>query len=200
MSQAKVLNEKELRKVLLYVSAHKHASRNKAMLLMTHLSGMRVGEVAAVTISDVLNTDGSIKDEIYLAADQTKGSKGRTVLLPKRLQDEIHHFLSVRFRLKELAAINYTDTSRALFNTQKEPIRGFSANTLSQYFHYLYKKSGIDGASSHSGRRGFITSLANRGVNVRVLMALAGHSNLSTTQRYIELNPAMMRTAVEMMA
>jgi integrase/recombinase XerD len=200
MSQAKVLNEKELRKVLLYVSAHKHASRNKAMLLMTHLSGMRVGEVAAVTISDVLNTDGSIKDEIYLAADQTKGSKGRTVLLPKRLQEELHHFLSIRFRLKELAAINYTDTNRALFNTQKEPIRGFSANTLSQYFHYLYKASGIDGASSHSGRRGFITALANKGVNVRVLMALAGHSNLSTTQRYIELNPSMLRSAVEMMA
>ena len=199
MSQAKVLSERELRKVLLYVASHKHASRNKAMLLMTHLAGMRVGEVAAVTIGDVLNTDGSIKDEIYLAADQTKGSKGRTVLLPKKLQEEIHHFLSVRFRLKELAAIHYTDTTRALFNTQKEPIRGFSANTLSQYFHYLYKEAGIDGASSHSGRRGFITSLANKGVNVRVLMALAGHLNLSTTQRYIELNPGMMRTAVEMM-
>ena len=199
MSQAKVLNERELRKVLLYVASHKHASRNKAMLLMTHLSGMRVGEVAAVTIGDVLNTDGSIKDEIYLAADQTKGSKGRTVLLPKRLQDEIQHFLSVRFRLKDLAVVNYTDTSRALFNTQKEPIRGFSANTLSQYFHYLYKASGVDGASSHSGRRGFITALANKGVNVRVLMALAGHSNLSTTQRYIELNPSMMRSAIELM-
>ena len=95
---------------------------------------------------------------------------------------------------------NYTDTNRALFNTQKEPIRGFSANTLSQYFHYLYKASGIDGASSHSGRRGFISTLANKGVHVRVLMALAGHSNLSTTQRYIELNPSMMRSAVEMMA
>ena len=127
MSQAKVLSERELRKVLLYVANHKHASRNKAMLLMTHLSGMRVGEVAAVSIGDVLNSDGSIKDEIYLAADQTKGNKGRTVLLPKKLQEEIHHFLSVRFRLKELAAINYTNTSRALFNTQKEPIRGFSA-------------------------------------------------------------------------
>ena len=200
MSQAKVLSERELRRVLLYVASHKHGSRNKAMLLCTHLAGMRVGEVAALNIGDVLNTDGSIKDEVYLAADQTKGSKGRTVLFPKKLQEEIHNFLSVRFRLKELAAIYYTDTSRALFNTQKEPIRGFSPNTLSQYFHHLYREAGIDGASSHSGRRGFITSLANKGVNVRVLMALAGHSNLSTTQRYIELNPSMMRTAVEMIA
>ncbi len=200
MSQAKVLNEKEMRKVLLYVASHKHASRNKAMLLCTHLSGMRVGEVAALKICDVLNTDGSIKDEVRLSADQTKGSSPRTVLLPQRLQEEIHHFLSVRFRLKDLAAIYYTDTSRALFNTQKEPIRGFTANTLSQAFHYLYKAAGVEGASSHSGRRGFITSLANKGVSVRVLMALASHKNLSTTQRYIELNPSMMRTAVEMIA
>lgn len=199
MSQAKVINKNELRKVLLYVASHKHASRNKAMLLMTHLSGMRVGEVAALTIHDVLNEDGSIKDEIYLDADQTKGNKGRTVLLPKRLQEELQHFLCVRFRLKDLAVINYANTARALFNTQKEPIRGFTANTLSQYFHYLYKKSGITGASSHSGRRGFITSLATQGISVRVLMALAGHANIATTQRYIELNPAMMRTAVELM-
>ncbi|MEI8130770.1 MAG: site-specific integrase [bacterium] len=199
MSQAKVLNEKEMRKVLLYVANHKHASRNKAMLLCTHLSGMRVGEVAALKISDVLNTDGSIKDEVRLSVDQTKGSSPRTVLLPQRLQEEIHHYLSVRFRLKSLAAIYYTDTDRALFNTQKEPIRGFTSSTLSQYFHYLYKNAGVEGASSHSGRRGFITSLANKGVSVRVLMALAAHKNLSTTQRYIELNPSMMRSAVEMM-
>jgi integrase/recombinase XerD len=83
--------------------------------------------------------------------------------------------------------------------TQKEPIRGFSANTLAQYFHYLYKKAGIAGASSHSGRRGFITSLANRGVSVRVLMELAGHSSLNVTQRYIETNPQLLRTCVEMM-
>ena len=199
MSQAKVLNEKEMRKVLLYVAAHKHASRNKAMLLCTHLSGMRVGSVAALKISDVLNTDGSIKDEVRLTVEQTKGSSPRTVLLPQRLQEEIHHYLSTRFRLKDLAAIYYTDTNRALFNTQKEPIRGFSANTLAQYFHYLYKKAGIAGASSHSGRRGFITSLANRGVSVRVLMELAGHSSLNVTQRYIETNPQLLRTCVEMM-
>ena len=45
-----------------------------------------------------------------------------------------------------------------------------------------------------------ITSLANKGVSVRVLMALASHKNLSTTQRYIELNPSMMRSAVELMS
>jgi integrase/recombinase XerD len=62
----------------------------------------------------------------------------------------------------------------------------------------MYKNAGFDGASSHSGRRTFITNLAERGVGARVLMELAGHTNLSTTQRYIDIKPSMLRAAVEL--
>jgi integrase/recombinase XerD len=56
----------------------------------------------------------------------------------------------------------------------------------------------MDGATSHSGRRTFITKLADKGVGVRVLMALAGHKSIATTQRYIEFNPTIMKAAVEL--
>ena len=56
----------------------------------------------------------------------------------------------------------------------------------------------LSGATSHSGRRTGLTNLAERGVGVRVLMALAGHSNMATTQRYIDLRPAMLKAAVEL--
>ena len=84
------------------------------------------------------------------------------------------------------------------FYSQKSKSDGFTANTLTQFFHYLYKRSGIDGASSHSGRRTFITNLATQGVGVRVLMSLAGHKNISTTQCYIDVNDDMKRKAVEL--
>jgi integrase/recombinase XerD len=198
MAQAKVLSEKELKKVLQYCDQRKHSMRNKAMLLAAHWSGMRVGEIAALRIKDVLTNEGEIKDEVYLSAVQTKGSRGRTVLLPKKLQIILKDYLMARYNLKNLAVVNYTDTSIALFATQKHPKRGFTANTLAQHFHYLYRSAGIDGASSHSGRRGFLSHLASRGIHVRVLMALAGHQSIATTQRYIDLNPKMMRHAVEM--
>ena len=54
-------------------------------------------------------------------------------------------------------------------------------------------------ASSHSGRRTYITRLANKGVGVRLLAALAGHSHISTTQRYIDVNADQMRDAVELL-
>ncbi len=62
----------------------------------------------------------------------------------------------------------------------------------------LYKQAGFDSASSHSGRRGFLTNLAEKGVSVRVMMALAGHRNMATTQRYIDLRPGVLRNAVEL--
>jgi integrase/recombinase XerD len=198
MAQARVITEKELRKVLNFCNTQPHSARNKAMLLCTHMAGMRVGEVAALRICDVLALDGTVKEEIALSATQTKGSKARTVLVPKKLQDELTAYLQQRFGLSNLLAVTQTDTLRALFPTQKNPKRGFTANTLCQLFHKLYKDAHMSGATSHSGRRTFITKLADKGVGVRVLMALAGHKSIATTQRYIELNPTVMKAAVEL--
>ena len=198
MSQARVLTERELRKVLSYCSTQPHAARNRAMLLCTHMAGMRIGEVAALRVCDVLNADGTVKDEVHLAAAQTKGNKGRTVYIAQRLQQEITQFLQLRYGIRNLAAVAQTDTTVALFPTQKNPKRGFTANTLCQLFHKIYKDAHMTGATSHSGRRTFITRLADKGVGVRVLMALAGHKSIATTQRYIELNPTVMKAAVEL--
>ena len=198
MSQARVLTERELRKVLNFCNTQPHATRNRTMLLCTHMAGMRVGEVAALTVSDVLAMDDTVKEEIALSAQQTKGNKARTVLVPRKLRDELTSYLQQRYGIANLLAVTQTDTQRALFPTQKNPKRGFTANTLCQLFHKIYKDSQMYGATSHSGRRTFITKLADKGVGVRVLMALAGHKSIATTQRYIELNPTIMKAAVEL--
>lgn len=187
MSQAKTLTEKDLKRVLVFISLGKHAARNRVMLLITHWAGLRVGEVAALRISDVVSSDGSIKAEIRLLAEQTKGRHPRTVFLGERLRKELAAYV---------ATIKRPLPDKPLFYTQKR--LGFTANTLCQHFYNLYRNAGIDGASSHSGRRSFITNLANKGVGVRVLMALAGHRNISTTQVYIDVNDSMQRAAVEL--
>ena len=200
MSQAKVLDERDMRKVMLYCTAHKHAVRNKTMLLMTHLAGMRVGEVAALRILDVLHADGSVKSEVRLSAQQTKGSHARTVLIPKRLHVVITDYVKqyIGDELKRGAVLETQFAAYALFPTQQNRQRGFTANTLCQLFHHLYKSAGVAGASSHSGRRSYITGLADKGVGVRVLMELAGHRSPAVTMRYIDASPAVLRAAVEL--
>ena len=198
MSQAKVLTEKEIKKVIKVIESKRHASRNRCMFMMTHMSGARIGEIASLRICDVLASDGTIKTEVYLSADQTKGSKGRTLYLSEKLRNEIELFLKTRFKLSDLLAVTLTDTTRALFTNQKNPNRGFSASTACQMFHYWYKEAKIESGSSHSGRRSFITNLANKGVHVRILQELAGHSSISVTQKYIDVNYDKLRASVEL--
>ena len=59
------------------------------------------------------------------------------------------------------------------------------------------KRRGRD-SSSHTRCRSIITKLASKGVSAKVLMELAGHKHLSTTQRYIEVNDQMLKEAVEL--
>jgi integrase/recombinase XerD len=66
------------------------------------------------------------------------------------------------------------------------------------WFFAMYHGAGISGAISHSGRRNFITTLANKGISVRVLASLAGHKSIAVTQKYIDTNDDMKRNAVEL--
>ena len=188
MPQAKVLSSRELRRVLDYVATRKHAARNRAILLTTHLAAMRIGEVAALRVGDVLAKDGSVKAEIQLSAAQTKGKHARTVYVSERLRKELASYAKDRFQ--------HAPATAPFFPTQKRT--AFSANSLCQAVNAIYDSAGLEGATSHSGRRSLITSLASKGVGVRVLAAIAGHRDIRVTQAYIDVNDTMMRAAVEL--
>ena len=67
--------------MLNYNDAHeRHRERNRAMILFTHLCGMRIGEVVKLKVSDVIDENDEIKTEIRLTKKQTKGQQARTVL------------------------------------------------------------------------------------------------------------------------
>ena len=187
--KAKTLSQQEIRRVLDHISTRKHSVRNRAILQTSFLSGMRVGEIASLRFKDVVDGEGRIKDQILLTADMTKGSESRIVFINEKLRKELQAYISI---YRPLSA------DAKFFYSQKKTSDGFSANTLTQHFHYLYRRAGIDGASSHSGRRSFITSIASKGVSVRVLMSLAGHKHLGTTQKYIDVNDNLLRSAVEL--
>ena len=187
MSQAKTLTPAEIDQVLNYIATKSFPLRNRVMLLSGLFSGMRVGEISSLTISDVMNSDRSVKAEVRLTAEQTKGRQPRTVFLPQKLRDELQSYLDLR-----------TDAQpeHPLFVTAGR--KRFSANVMAQHFHYLFKRAGIAGASSHSMRRSFITNLAAKGIGVRVLASLAGHRSIAVTQKYIDVNDEMKRNAVEL--
>ncbi len=187
MSQAKTLTPAEIEQVLQYIEPRSYAMRNRIMFLTGLWSGMRVGEISSLSVGDVRNTDGSVRAEIRLTAEQTKGRHPRTVFLPQKLRDELLAYFEMR---------GMVPATNPLFITAGR--KRFSANVMAQHFHYLFKRAGIAGASSHSMRRSFITNLANKGISVRVLAEISGHRSISVTQKYIDVNDDMKRRAVEL--
>lgn len=191
MKQARVLTDPEYKRLLAVVAQRKHAERDRMALMLSHLAGLRVGEIAGLIIRDIFEADGSVREQLRIRASIAKGEQERVVFMSERLRREI-----VRYR-DAIAGITERDIDAPLLLTQKRT--AFSANTLCQLMGQLYRAAGLDGASSHSGRRWFITRLAHSGVSPKVLMTLAGHKNLGTTQRYIDVNDDMMRAAVELL-
>jgi len=187
MKRAHILNEREIKRVFAHMSEQPFAERNRAMFQLSIYAGMRVGEIAALRWGDVFTQDGRVREQIQLTAAQTKGHTARTVLLNAQVQ-------------RELAVYGKAQGVRAIGAPLFESKAGasFSPNSLVQVMARIYKASGIDQATSHAGRHFFLTSLAEKGVSVHVLAALAGHRNISTTMVYLHANATVLRAAVEL--
>ena len=188
MAQAKTLSKRELKQLIEVTQAcSRYPKRDVAMLLLTHLCGMRVGEVAGLLVGDVRDDAGQVKHELVLDAARTKSRRARRVFVPRAMVQHLTLYLAEH---PDLPSSSY------LFATQKQS--HFTANTAAQHLQRLYARAGIAGATSHSGRRTWITTLSQKGVGVRVLAEMAGHASIQTTQRYIDVNDEMMRAAAEL--
>ncbi|MBN4083163.1 tyrosine-type recombinase/integrase [bacterium AH-315-B06] len=53
MKQAKVPNDTEMKRLLAVIDTGKHGPRNRCAVMMSYLAGLRVGEIAQLTIADV---------------------------------------------------------------------------------------------------------------------------------------------------
>ena len=187
MKRSHVLNDREIKQVFAAISRSAFPARNRAMFQLSIYAGMRVGEIAALLVDDVLAANGSVRAQIQLRAAQTKGSDARTVLLNMQVQAELTEYIRIHKR-----------QSGALFVSKVG--RAFSSNSLCQAFARIYSDSSVDAATSHAGRHYFLTTLADKGVSIHVLAALAGHKNISTTMVYLTANANVMRAAVELIS
>lgn len=181
--KAKVLSEAEFKLLLLIAKKGKYSTRNLALVYCSFGLGLRAKEIAALTIADVANTQYQLFDELSLKRAMTKGEKQRHVYLThKKIRDVL------QAHVNNLKAIPQT---KALFQTQRKS--RFTANTLQKWFKALYDKAGIHSASSHSGRRTFITRLIEQGADIKAVSRLAGHANIVTTAIYVEDNPERLK-------
>jgi len=188
MPQARTLTKSQIKQVIEVIqSCSRYPLRDISMLMLTHLCGLRVGEVATLKIDGVMDTTGKVLDEITLSAQDTKNNQARKVMLPRKMQRHLQEYID---------GMSHIPTHGYLFATQKQS--HFTPNTASQHLKRLYERAGITGATSHSGRRTWLTRLSQKGVSVFVLAEMAGHRSLQNTMRYVTVNDEMKRNAAEL--
>lgn len=189
MKQAKLLTKPEWKRLCAVIDAHRYSTRNHTIFAFSFYAGLRACEIARLTVGDVFDEHGQSRDTIFLSAKQTKGDEANTVLVSQRLTKALEVFAKSHLYHIEMPL-------EPLFVSAK---RGnFTPQSIVNLFSRFYRLAGISGASSHSGRRQFLTELADKGLNVRVIQALARHKDISTTQRYIDFNEFKLRNALEL--
>lgn len=189
--QAKLLTDAERKRLVAVIDSKRHSVRNHTLVALSFYAGLRACEMAELLVGDVYDETGTVRDAIYLRAAQTKGSEGNTVLVNKRLKQALQRYAAEYPK-------HVAQRQRKLLYSAKR--NGFTAQTIVNLFRSLYSAAAVAGASSHSGRRQYITTLADKGINARVVQALARHKHLNTTQRYIDINELKLRAAIELVS
>lgn len=190
--RAAVLDEAHIKRLLVIARSGKHGLRNEAMIYLSFGLGLRAKEMAALKVRDVMQPTGDLRDELLLGRKATKGGKVRLVYLTQSaVRKSLIRYLAER---REQEGILFNPDSM-LLRSQKGSC--FTPNTLQQLFSQLYQAAGINGASSHSGRRTFATSLIEKGVDIKAVSTLMGHASVAMTARYVENNPVRLKRICE---
>jgi integrase/recombinase XerD len=186
--QAKTLAESDLVDLLVYASSTRNPARNRVIVLLSAKAGLRAGEVAKLTWDMVLEPSGAIGTVIELRDHAAKKRNGRLIPLHVDLRDALLSWHSM--------------TGGAGPVVLSERGRAMTPLSIVIWFARAYRAIGLQGCSSHSGRRTFITRAARlvhkAGGSLRDVQLLAGHQSIQTTQRYIDGDSDVQRKLVSL--
>lgn len=183
--QAKTLSKAQIDAVLSFLQKTRRPARNRLIFLLSVKAGLRAKEIACLTWDMVTDAEGNLSDAIHL-------NSGRVIPMSKDLQ--------IAFAAVKVEADNASRPSAFVITTERASRT--SSYAVVNMFAEWYRALGFTGASSHSGRRTFITNAARKissvGGSLRDVQLLAGHTALSTTQRYIEADGLAQRRIVDL--
>lgn len=187
--QAKTLSKAQIGGVLYLIARTRYPLRNRVILLLSVRAGLRAKEIAKVSWTMITDADGDVGDAIQLRDEASKGLSGRVIPLHAEL----------RSALLDLHRHDSPKPNDFVIRTERSSRT--SAQAIVNLFARWYEVLGFHGCSSHSGRRTFITNAARKISTVdgslRDVQMLAGHSNLRTTQRYIEPNASAQAKVIQ---
>jgi integrase len=186
--QAKILSKDNADDLLVFTSTTRLPVRNRLIVLLSIKAGLRAAEIANLTWEMVLTPAAEIGPVIELHDRAAKKSGGRLIPIHPELRDA----------LSDLR--RQTEATGPVLRSQ----RGGPMTPVSivNWFANAYRAIGLQGCSSHSGRRTFITRAArlvhHAGASLRDVQLMVGHRSIQTTQRYIDGDTDAQRKLVSL--
>jgi len=197
---AKTLTDTQVRTLLRYVETEtRFPERNRVVVLLSFKAGLRAKEIGGLTWGMVTDAEGVLADVLSLPNSASKGKRGgRVIPLHADLRDALSTLYAHELKKNRGSAQEFVVT------LQKGAIDlKTRANSLVFLFKDFFGKLGYKGASSHSGRRTFITKAARKvsevGGSLRDVQSLSGHSSLNMVQRYVDTDPAHQRKLIDLL-
>jgi integrase len=150
--------------------------------------GLRAGEIANLTWDMVTDAMGNASSRIELRDHAAKMGSGRTIPLNATLYESLMIWRAESSGNGPVIASERGGKMTAL--------------SIVIWFARAYEALGLDGCSSHSGRRTFVTRAARvvhkAGGSLRDVQLLAGHRSIQTTQLYIDGDSDAQRRLVSL--
>lgn len=173
-----VLSEEEARQLICQTKNLKH----RALLKVLYTTGIRVGEAVKLKPTDIDSR------RMVMRVEMGKGRKSRYTVLSLSL-------------LKELRAYWLEYRPKAYLFEGAVAGQHISIRTVQAVFKQACKRIGLGKqVGVHVLRHSFATHLLENGVDTLRVKALLGHSNVSTTARYVHVQNSRMKGLPDLLA
>jgi site-specific recombinase XerD len=181
--EAAFLNDEEYQRLMQTVrdiATPYYFYRDLAIVTIFLHTGIRLSELVSLTLGSV---DWGNKTILI----HGKGGKDRRLPLNDEVALVIEKYLAKRPQV----------ATSSLFTSKLG--NGLSSRSVYHLIKHYLKEAGIkkEKLGVHSLRHSFGASLLNKGVNLVVIQTLLGHTKLETTRRYLHIDTADLRSAVD---
>ncbi len=173
------------------------AKRLLAFIEVLSCSGLRISEAISLKITDIQKLNHAGKARYFLIV-KGKGAKERLVPLQDSSINILNDYISVKDIFAGEGLKNKMDKNWLFPSKRAETghiTRQQAANIIKEYAI----GAGIEPSkiSPHILRHSFATNILEKGMDLRVLQEILGHSDISTTQVYTHTNISKLKSFVE---
>lgn len=205
--EIEIFTEEERKQIASYMA--KSHYQYDAVILLAFSTGMRQGELLSLKWSDITADDIHVRRSTAVVSHVNKdGTRDRyREVWDTKTENSVRNIPmlpSVRSMLAE-----HYEKQKAFFKAKgmKQPEYVFTtdegklidSSSLHKSYERMLARAGVPYRKFHAIRHTFATEAIRRGVNVKDLQALLGHSDVETTYIYVQVDAESKRSAIEKM-